>query len=170
MSAYESWSLVFSAAQAVSVLVALISLLSAVWIYRRDTMWRLTDEVRKAYLAHLNLCLAHPNLDIHDAPLPSPPPMSADDERKEDIVFAQLIMLLRLAYFVTSHPDPAANIRSAEWETFIVKYACRPNFRKVWQKRRDDHGKEFRDFIERIMARCNRKDLPPAPVSAPVSA
>jgi hypothetical protein len=111
----------------------------------RDAYTALDDR----YLDYVKMCLDHPDLDVFDTPMNSPPPPTPEMHRREDMVLSYLQSMLERAYLMYSYPrDSFERNQWSAWSSYMKEWARRKNFQTEWAKSRTDFDPAFAKYID----------------------
>ena len=160
--------------QIIAHLMVIGGLPLALWLYLQEQRrarharaygaWHTIDE---QYPRFLELCLAHPELDILDAPIAGAGETSPDQLRQERILFRLLLGLFQRAYVM--YHDQTTDVDERQWSDWVARmreYGARENFRLAWLELGPGFDADFAGFMDELLApevhlRC--------PISFPIS-
>jgi len=101
---------------------------------RRDRDYGTYNALDEKYIEFQQLCLAHPYLDVFDVPDQNPIALTPEQEKQELVAFTLLFSIIERAFLM--YADRSARARAKQWtgwETYLLSYCRRSNFRKAWQ-------------------------------------
>jgi hypothetical protein len=104
------------------------------------------------YIDYVKLCLAHPELDVFDTPLARTRPASADEQRRESMMFAILLSVLERSYLMYQNQDDGfKRSQWAGWETYVKSWLGRENFVGEWQRTKTEFDPAFVTYLDGLM-------------------
>lgn len=152
MSNYELLSLWAAYISAGGVVIAMSTLLFAVWQYRKDRDLDLFDGSHREYLDYLSICIEHPQIDLFVDPIAEPQSLTPEQERIRDIAFAYKIAFFERAYLLQTRTKSSINIAvSEEWHDYIIRYTRREAFREIWNTLRPVHDNNFSHWFDKFV-------------------
>jgi hypothetical protein len=160
--------------QIIAHLVTLVGLPLAIWLYLQEKRragharaygaWHSLDD---QYHHFLELCLARPELDVFEPPLPDAGEVTPAQIRQERIMFRMLLGLFQRAY-VMFH-DPTTDVEERQWSEWVARmreYAARENFRLAWLELGPRFEVEFVGFMDDLMVPDVHLECP---ISCPIN-
>jgi hypothetical protein len=146
----------------------------AIWTYRsQKTKDREADEyatynaLDAKYTDYLNICLAHPDLDVFDLPITGYQPQQAHP-RQESIIFAILIAILERAYLMYEKQD--TEIKQTQWsgwDDYANQWANRDNFCAAWRIQGNEFDLRFQSYMSRAIRDAAAKKAAAQPQPPP---
>lgn len=118
---------------------------------QQDREYGTYDALDNKFHEYQRLCFDNPDLDIHDVPLASAGPASAERQRREDIAFTILFAIFERAYLM--YADQSTELKEkqwAGWDEYIRSFCQRENFRRAWRV----SGSTFDADFEQYMRQC----------------
>ncbi len=115
----------------------------------RDAYAALDDK----YIQYVELCLQNKDLDVFDTPLARSAPATADQRRREAMLFAILQSILERAYLMFGDPDDGFERGQwSGWQTYMKAWSARENFRSEWAVGRDEFDPGFTKYMDDLIA------------------
>jgi len=156
--------------QIITHLVTIVGLPLAIWLYlqeqrraRHERAYGAWHTLDNQYLHFLELCLARPELDVLDSPLPDSGEATPARIRQERVLFGMLLGLFQRAYVM--YNDQTTDVEERQWSEWVARmreFGARENFRLVWLELGPRFDAEFVSFMDELMA-------PDAPLQYPIS-
>ena len=120
----------------------------------------------ETYLEYLKLCLDNIDLDVFDIPDEHPVALSAEQKKRELIVFCMLIGIFERAFLM--YKDQSTYIKKKQWSgwnNYMIDWSSRKNFRKDWAILRGQFDIEFVEHMDRLI--MDATDRSPATKTSP---
>ncbi|MBK8166709.1 MAG: hypothetical protein IPK64_12270 [bacterium] len=122
-------------ANILGVPIAIIVLINDRRRARADREAQTYQALQSEYSSFLQLCLAHPDLRIHDFCEPTPPPpLTAAQTARRMVALEILVSMFESAYFLYHHGQ-STSFKARQWtgwNAFMRDWAARPDFREAW--------------------------------------
>jgi len=104
------------------------------------------------YIDYVKLCLAHPELDVFDTPLARTRPASADEQRRESMMFAILLSVLERSYLMYQNQDDAFKRGQwAGWESYVKSWLGGENFLGEWERTKREFDPAFVTYMDGLI-------------------
>jgi hypothetical protein len=105
------------------------------------------------YIEYVKLCVAHPELDVFDTPLVRERPPTAEERRRESMMFAILLSMMERAYVMYREPsDPFKKEQWAGWEVYLKSWLGRANFLEEWGRTKKEFDPGFAAYVDGLIA------------------
>jgi hypothetical protein len=142
-------------------------ILTAIWLYYREQRRARArsedeafDQLDAAYVQFMQLCMANPDLDIHESPRNDAVDTSASMELAEQAAFAILISLFERVFLAFAHQHAEFRQRQwGGWVMFMKSYVYRDNFKKNWIRIGRQFDVKFQRFIGELMGDAAAPDM-----------
>jgi hypothetical protein len=128
--------------QIASSITSLLGIPIGIYVYystkrkeQHDREYGTYNALDEKYIDYLLLCLQNWDLDVFDVPLESKKKATAEQTRKEAILFSILTSIFERAYLM--YEDQSNEIKKAQftgWEHFMRDWSARANFRRAWKQ------------------------------------
>ena len=116
-------------------------------------------QLDESYVAFLQLCLQHPDLDIFYPPIGSSYKPTNEQLRREHAVFCILISLFERAYVMFNDKSP--EYRGAQWSgwvQYMESYCYRSNFEREWEMVGEQFDVQFYEFMQNLIKKTKESN------------
>lgn len=138
----------------VGVPIGLCKYFAAVRKEQRDRELGTYNALDEKYLAYLELCLKHTDLDIFDIPDNeiSESRFGEDKGKAELIAFTMLMAVFERAFLMYSdNSDRIRTLQWVGWREYMQQFASRENFRDAWRISGNTFDERFQKFMDGLV-------------------
>lgn len=108
------------------------------------------DSLDEKYLDFLQLSIKHPELDIFERPMLTPPELTDSKQQMQQLAaFDILLSIFERAFLLYKDEEDGLRRRQwAGWKGSMSQYAGRENFRRAWSLCGDGFDTDFQAFMQ----------------------
>ncbi|MCB1557896.1 MAG: hypothetical protein KDJ50_03105 [Alphaproteobacteria bacterium] len=136
-----------------SYLATIIGIPMAIYIFahqekkeRRIELQEIFDKLMDHYTEIQEKLFEHPELDIHDKPLPNP-----EDQRRQYILYEMVVSLFERSFLLLhAEDDPEYKRLWNSWVDYIKQWMVHKNFRDQLPKLMEGEDKDFVAYMSAI--------------------